>query len=346
MSIASRAWLGLFVLCTAATVTAADPPELPTLPSGDGPTNGAVLLPPQFDDPTAKVPNHTREKKGEWTVYGGVYFLQPVFETNPAFVISGAGGNVSRQVDFGYSLDVAPAVWIGYVSERGWGVRGRWFMFDHDSSANHTTAPGETVTGMSVHALGQVPIAGAVSASSKLAIQVVDFQGTCTFDGPRWSHLLGIGVRYTHMNQDYHATLANAVTQIDLASSHTFNSAGPSFSFETKRRIRESGFSIYGQLHAAILFGNADESYTAINNGTPQAFTRSQADVLPVGEIEVGAEYCHNIGRARLFLQAGFAGQAWLGGGNASNVDPIGPSSASNNNFGLVGLALRAGVRY
>lgn len=311
----------------------------------DGPSNKAVLLPPQSFDVNVKAPNDTRERHGQWSISGGVYLLQPVFENNPAFVVA-SGGNIFRQVDFNHRLNVAPDVWLGYTSERGWGVRGRWFQFDHGSAGGYTAAVGETITGMSSLAVGRVSISGTIAASSNLAVNVGDFQATCTIEDAHWLHVLGIGVRYAHMSQDYRATLTNPATRIDLTSGHNLNGVGPDFSLETKRRIGESGFAIYGQLHGAILFGRAKEEYTAINNGVFQQFTRRQTDVLPVGELEFGAEYERNVGRAKLFVQAGFAGQVWWGGGNASNLDAVGFSSAANSNFGFIGLAIRAGVRY
>ena len=39
---------------------------------------------------------------------------------------------------------------------------------------------------------------------------------------------------------------------------------------ETKFRIKESGFAIYGQGHGAILFGRGKEIYIAVNDGVPQ----------------------------------------------------------------------------
>jgi hypothetical protein len=321
------------------SIASADPPAA-------GPTNAGVLLPPQTFDDSAKVANNTRERAGQWSISGGVYFLQPTFESNPAFVVTSPGGNNSRQVDFSQHLQASPNVWLGYVSERGWGVRGRWFQFDHGTDASYTAAPGETITGISSLGLGRMPVNGVITASSNLAVNVGDFQATCSFEDARWSHLLGFGVRYTHMSQDYRATLANANTRIDLTSGHNINGAGPSFALETKRRIGASGFAIYGHANGAIIFGHSNEAYTALNNGLPQQFMTEGNRVLPVGELEFGAEYRHNVGRANLFLQAGFVGQVWFGGGNASNVDAIGPASAAYNNFGFIGLALRAGVRF
>src|ERR1017187_1220438 len=42
-------------------------------PQPNGPTNSAVLLPPQAFDDSAKKPNTTRENHGEWSIWGGVY---------------------------------------------------------------------------------------------------------------------------------------------------------------------------------------------------------------------------------------------------------------------------------
>jgi hypothetical protein len=128
-----------------------------------------------------------------------------------------------------------------------------------------------------------------------------------------------------------------------LSSDHNFSGAGPCASLETKRRIGESGFAIYGQVYGAILFGNANDDYAAAGKGVVQAFANHRCEVLPVGEMELGAEYERHVGRACVFVQAGFAAQIWWNGGNASNLDGGGPA---HSNFGLVGLALRAGVRY
>jgi hypothetical protein len=343
----------LVVLATALTgwllpsIALSQPVELPgSFKANGGPFNHAVQLPPQTFDVPPKFANNEREHYGQWSISAGIYLMQPVFDTNPGFIVNSPGGNFTRQVGFNHNLEIAPNVWLGYVSERGWGARARWFQFDHDAGASYAAAPRETIVGISPHAIGRVPIAGTIFTSSNLAVNVADFQATCNFDDAKWSHLLGIGVRYTHMSQDYRATLSNAGTQIDLTSGHNLNGAGPSFSVETKRRIGETHFAIYGQLHGAILFGRADEIHVAVNNGVAQQLVRDETRVLPVGELEVGAEYERNAGRAKVFLQAGFVGQIWWNGGNASNLDALAMTSASHSNFGFIGLAVRVGVRF
>src|SRR5262249_50658941 len=99
-------------------------------------------------------------------------------------------------------------------------------------------------------------------------------------------------------------------------------------------------------VYGTVLFGTAKEDYNAFVGGTHQEFSRQPNSVLPIGELEIGVEYSRNVGRAKAFVQTGFVGQVWWGGGNASNIDPNGFTSAASQNFGFVGLALRAGIRY
>ncbi|HZZ79703.1 MAG TPA: Lpg1974 family pore-forming outer membrane protein [Gemmataceae bacterium] len=293
-----------------------------------------------------KVPNHTREPRGEWSISAGILFLQPVFDSNPAFIVSSAGGNVTRQVDFHSQWNAAPMVWLGYTSERGWGVRGRWFLFSNEVSESTGIAAGETIRGASPLPLGQIPVAGAATANSHLYVNVFDLQGTCTWESAYWTHVVGFGARYTHMSQDYRAAFAGPGTRIDLSADHNFNGGGPTLSFQTRRCLGESGFSLYGQALGAINFGTSSDGYVAVNNGMPQLFTHNRTLVLPVGELEVGAEYAHTLGPARLFVQAGFAGQVWWNGGSATNLSGFGSTNSSNSNFGFLGIALRAGIRY
>ncbi len=319
------------------------PTQINATPPGDSVNNG-VVMPTTFPD--AKGPNTERTRTGEWAIQAGVYFFHPAFNTNPAFVINRNAGNVSQQNDFNPSFDAAPMVRLDYTSERGYGVRARWFLFDRNYTAGYTAAPGETVVGASTLGIGKTAVGGTIATRGNLTTDVVDFQATSTWDGPRWTHILGAGVRYTYLNLDYQAALNGPGTAINLASGHSMHGVGPSISFDTKRRIGESGFAIYSQVYGSVLFGHQSEFQTANNGVTFQQFSRSQTQVIPVGELEVGAEYQRCIGRAKVFLQAGFHGQVWWGAGNMSNVDMVGPGSASGSNMGLIGLALRAGVRY
>ena len=169
-----KRWLaiGLTISILPATVRA-QPVELPTKPSDqDGPTNQAVLLPPVSDVPV-KGPNHTRERYGEVNITGGVLLLQPEFTANPAFTVNNLAGKGTRVVEFSQHLQASPDIWLGYTPERGWGVRGRWFQFDHDANASYAVLPGETIRGITSFPNGQTPVAGTIFAEQQSRSQHV-----------------------------------------------------------------------------------------------------------------------------------------------------------------------------
>src|SRR5260370_19836577 len=92
--------------CMLPALVWADPPLTPSIhavllppQTSDGsaktPMDNAVLLPPQTFDGSAKAPNTTRERYGQWSITGGVYLIQPVFESNPASVVIPGVGHVT-----------------------------------------------------------------------------------------------------------------------------------------------------------------------------------------------------------------------------------------------------------
>ena len=77
----------------------------------------------------------------------------------------------------------------------------------------------------------------------------------------------------------------------------------------------------------------------------------SRWDVIPVAEMEVGAEYASWVGSARWIVRASLVGQVYSGAGNASNTELFTTSGTDETldngiNLGLFGLRISAGVNY
>ena len=164
-----------------------------------------------------------------------------------------------------------------------------------------------------------------------------------------WWLLLGGGVRYAHLDQVYSSNITDNNGNTNLAvARHNFNGAGPTFSLQGRHTLGLPCLAAYGILHGSVLFGGAGNDYQGSASATNQnqSFSSHQIGVLPIGELEVGAELSYPFHHARFFLQSGFVGQVWWGGGSASNFDTINNATSANSNFGFVGLALRAGVAY
>jgi hypothetical protein len=292
--------------------------------------------------------------------------------TAPA-VVNGTHTVQTIRQDFGNHLDVSPLIWIGAENSEGLGIRGRWWQLWNSSNrqAINTDPTGSTVAssasplGLSISSPGPTLSDGAGADvfffHRDLRLAVWDLEATQTLQLGRWALMLTGGARYAHLSQDYNAFRVN--TNPDLAggldvqqdtsvlrSGHNFDGAGPMVSMDARRPLGDSGFALYGNIRGSILFGTtharaSTESVFAgtMADGTPFNMVTSEeasahsTSVLPVVEIEVGAEYGRPVGRFYPFLRAGLVGQTWFGAGNASSAD---------GDLGFLGLEASLGFQF
>ncbi len=352
-----RCWipmtLALALGALAVPAWADDPPAAPAAPV-PAVVDGSVLLPAtDVIDPEPfplRCPDPTPPAgHGYMIYYGGAYLLQPTFQTDAAFLRTGAGG-AAQQVDFTRHINYAPAGGLAIGTGRGWGLRGAWFNFSESGNADAVAAPGETLTPSTPLSLTGIGKTARIDTDSNMRVTAWDAEGTYVcYSSSLWSLLLGSGVRVAHVSQDYVAYLTDAKSAITtVGAGHNFNGAGPTFSTDGRYTcVRNSNLALYSKLRFSLLFGMAKEDYfTDTPAGKVNNQYRSENQTLPIGELEVGAEYSRPLGNARVFVQSGFVGQIWWGGGNSSNFDPLANSSAAGTNFGFIGVALRAGLAF
>lgn len=309
-------------------------------------------------------------KPGGFYVGAGVYFLQPHFESNPAFSVATLNPNsiTITQREFDQGLNAAPTAWIGYENESGLGGRFRYFYFSGDDTQTVANFNGPALgaplavlpPGAAIGAIIPGFNAGtpfSVAATSKLRIQTFDLEATQRFGSGAFTGLITAGVRYANMSQDYSLTgtaFAGGVPVLasTFAAGHNFNGWGPTMSLEGHRQIASSPLGLYALGRASVLFGKSSQIATASTGFLPGAsldIASSNTDTIPVGELEIGAEYGRSFGRFFAFGQIGFVGQTWLGAGNASvTTDTVGILNPGDNtsNLGLVGFVLRAGLNF
>lgn len=385
----------LLLLLSLACYGAAQPPSpgsaatmLPPTAAAPVAAPGPVAVPAAVAGPPGSAPcgfgnccmapgEDEHEFDAHFVVGAGVYLLHPYFGGNPAFrtaVTSVAPGgsptNVAAGVtDFDYGLEPAPLVWLGYVTDSGLGVRGRWWHFDHgtDVSVTNADTSGSTVVssaspqGVSFSSPGPLLKNGlgadVMQFSSRLEMDVWDVEATQEWGCGGWTFLLSAGGRYVHLAQDYKAFRINQDLTFSrpngpqdstaLVSGHNFNGAGPTASFEARRPVFWRGLVVYGSARGSLLFGSGrDHAFLDREASGPPPFpntstfkevTGSQDDVLPILEVEMGAEYGVDVGRFHPFLRTGLVGQTWFGAGN---------SSGTGGNLGLLGLSATAGLRF
>jgi len=282
----------LFALTTA-PVGAQPAIETPALPTISSLTEDHGLVVPD-----AAVPS-------SGGVIGGasLYYLKPYFNNNTALTtVTGVGTPNPFRTDenFTWNYNACPAVWLGWVSESGLGVRGRFFDFDQSSNSlsasrspsntgeviaapsglaltgplnNPAGAGGAAVFGPAFGSPGIIMGAGfgqdQLTFNSNLKINVVDVEATQDWQtGQLWLQVSG-GGRYLHSSQDYTATLLNqadvgggatASESQRLQLGHNFNGGGITTALSVRRFLGDTGMALYGSVRGSMLVGISHEN--------------------------------------------------------------------------------------
>jgi hypothetical protein len=315
-----RPWQGiLLTLAAVAASTSVARAQLPvrilTPPPADEPlsrpTGGPPLLSPEWavgmlDDASAH---------GHWVGGAGFYLLQPSFEHNVAFTartsvspsgpipvafassgnlgISGAPTgaiaaavppvqtvNLSSLTPFHTELGAAPQLWVGYVSDSGLGVRGRWWQFEQGYSqgvvnpvatdtTTSTTISSATPLGLGVTSFSNTNLADPIAITSRLTISVWDMEATEDVQLGGLNLTFAGGLRYVHLAERYNVYRNRTGTEVfaggsttllqdsdTLESGHSFNGLGPTLAMDARRDIG-GGWSLFGTMRGSAVFGRS-----------------------------------------------------------------------------------------
>jgi len=290
---------------------------------------------------------------GGWITGAGFYYIKPQWETNPAFLTSTAtaGGVVLNQQDFDYDHEFAPRIWLGYVGGSGLGVRGHWWGIDAESSASITTGGATAIFSAQPLGLGLLTVGpgDVMNFQSEIELDAIDLEAIQTFGRNGWSGLVSGGVRWVQIRQQYQVLAVPTIGLSDTVdSTHSFDGLGPTASLELRRRLWDTGFSLYGMGRTAILFGNSDQHVVRVFDGAVDVdATAGQWDVIPIGELEFGTEYDWDTDFGNAFVNVSMVGMTYFGAGNSANVESVYTGGADNtSNLGFFGLTATAGIRY
>jgi hypothetical protein len=196
---------------------------------------------------------------------------------------------------------------------------------------------------------------------SDLRIETVDLELTYRLDSCCGLFQLFGGGRYLNLAQGYHATLFNngggaPISEIQsFDASRSFQGGGPTLGAQWNFPIHGTGLSVYANARGSLLVGSSKENVSfsqTINdpNGlipghmVPPAVlqinpmsSRTSDCVIPIAEVELGFEYCHQLGRSELFFRGAAVSQTYFDAGNASQ---------STGNLSLFGVQWTLGLAY
>ncbi|MCS7047486.1 MAG: Lpg1974 family pore-forming outer membrane protein [Gemmataceae bacterium] len=317
------------------------------------------------------------ERPSGLTGGAAIYYLRPYINNNVAFVTTtgiGTSTPVQNTTDFEWDFQPAGAVWAGWTSPCGPGLRGRYFYFNHDSETARAR--------LGVDAVGTTSIAPPAGVSpsleiggdqrgfsapgillndlrgedfltfkSALEIQSIDLEATYACNLGSLDLLFSVGGRYLQLKQNYFASLVNFVDDLNNENSrldcdHNFHGAGPTLGCQATWRIPKTNLATYGLGRASFLVGKSrltavfsevilDELGGDQNN---LAVKHSQQNLnLPILELEGGVQYQYLLRRSLLYLRGACVHQTYFDAG--------GPSSRGGN-LSLFGAQLSLGLLY
>jgi hypothetical protein len=230
-----------------------------------------------------------------------------------------SGSSMTPSNDF----EISPRVWLGYVGESGFGVRSRWFQYQHELKAG--TGVFEDWPGQGQQSEGR----------NFLDVYAVDIDFMQQIELGCWDVNAGAGIRAGGVKR-------NTTLQFGSAAPSTitsrFEGVGPTIFAELKRPIIGTGLSLVANARGSVLFGDGAFDHPGLPFGPDAGKVDS---VVAVGEIQLGAEYARQLGYGTTgFVQCLWEGQIWS---NASHYLEY-TNELERADLGLMGIAFNFGI--
>lgn len=218
--------------------------------------------------------------------------------------------------------------------------------------------------GINMTSVGTASAPSDVTFSRRLKLRAYDFDVTSDCRRGCLETTWFAGIRYMTIDQNYDATetvlspdLIEHPNVIPIAqnftSQHSLQAWGPTVGVEGRYPILDSlkGFAgaRFGILYAEgptsaslVLTPRADAAFQVANT----AVVGNRCLGLPIGELELGAEYSRVLGcdGPELFIRGSVLGLAYWGAGNAARVNSS--NEPANEDLYFFGFSATIGIRY
>jgi len=290
---------------------------------------------------------------GEWLAGFEFSFFKPHFENNVAVTRTREDQTTfsATETPFEYDLDLAPRVWLHWVSPVGTGARVRYQTFEHEPDEVIAQPDADVISEVAAPFFSPfdqafVPsttVAGErITASSELEFNIIDLEGTKRACFEDWALMASGGLRYASIDQEYIASLRDVenVLVSQTSFSHRFVGLGPTISIEARRPFG-CHWRLFSSARGSVVFGDGESHQTTatdldLTTPTNSNLESERDDVLTIGELQVGVEW---VGEwwdgGHLFCRTTLEGQVWQGAGSANTED---------GDMGLFGFSFMLGV--
>ena len=280
-------------------------------------------------------------------------FLRPHQGDATAAVVRNVspGGTVSRRREFDFDLTTGSRIFVELIRPDVVGLRLTYSGLEADSDRMRFAAGGgglfSSVTSAAVPAAfsfnnepSGVLFAGpdqTLTARSEVQFSSFDFDATKRLRAGRWLLNAGGGFRIARLEQRYSALTLGPFGG-EAESEHVFSGGGVTAFAEARRPVGNSGFALLSSARVAFLAGDNETEARVSQFGTAVTGASSRRDFVPVGEVQLGAEWSAWVNPTTLFFtQAAYEGHIWGGVG--------GPGSEAGS-VGFTGFNLTLGVEW
>lgn len=236
--------------------------------------------------------------RGSGGIYAGaeVGFLRPYL--SGAMQSNNNRGGKWIDPSYGSSLRYI----LGYRNDCGFGVRGRYFGFNHTADlARSLNVPG----------------------SIGINMDAADAEITLRGHLRNWTTEVAGGLRYGKLDYRSDGVL--------MAPGHvTFEGVGPSAAFDARRKIGNSGLTLFGNIRGSLLLGTTRNGGTSANPViTNMQFGNIEDEITHIIENQLGLAWTHNCENGlTLEIRTAWETQFWLNDTLADDVYGIGTNLA------------------
>ncbi len=257
-------------------------------------------------DPSASIEQRLqRQEAGSGGLFGSieVTFLQPSISGAQSVFGSGTG----RLLETEYQTGVRYV--LGYVSDSGLGIRGRYWSFDNSTGYSPPYAP--AVFGIQLQAADTE-----VTMLQRMRHLDLEFSG---------------GLRYGQLEY------TNPPLTLYGPGIVRFEGFGPTASLNARRSLGKSGFSLFGNVRGSVMIGDIRTASLLLNIPTGSV----EDEVMTVFENQLGVAWNHNLtNQVLLEVRTAWETQYWSNStleddfyGIGSNLALTGPTLAVEFRF-------------
>ncbi|VAX39111.1 hypothetical protein MNBD_PLANCTO02-1973 [hydrothermal vent metagenome] len=279
-----------------------------------------------------------------WVAGFAFVFLRPFHNNNNAFIARNtAGATRDTNAEFDWDRKISPRVWVEFVGNDDFGARVTYWQFDNDTgdAGLTSTATNNFFTrnlGTSNGSVLSTNVGDNITANSSLNMYTIDAEFTQRLRLQKWQANVGGGFRNAGVHQSYRASGTVGGNAFSSSSSQRFDGIGPTAFAELRRPLWNCGFSLLAIVRGSLLYGDSRLNSSDVVGGTAASFSSTNGQVVPVGEIQLGAEWSTWLNQTTVFYwQVAWEGQYWAGVGNASS---------RNDDLGLLGFNTSVGLEW